>query len=77
MRRRPGRLRGSDGAAPLLPRSPTSANAPLLAVPTRAPNPSPPIAANVAFAFFLMMGSVGFYSSWFFVRYIYSSIKTD
>ena len=34
-------------------------------------------AANVAFAFFLMMGSVGFYSSWFFVRYIYSSIKTD
>ncbi len=33
--------------------------------------------ANVAFAFFLMMGTVGFYSAWFFVRYIYSSIKTD
>ena len=33
--------------------------------------------ANVAFAFFLMMGAVGFYSAWFFVRYIYSSIKTD
>lgn len=33
--------------------------------------------ANVSLAFFLMMGTVGFYSSWFFVRYIYSSIKTD
>ena len=33
--------------------------------------------ANVAFAFFLMMGTVGFYSAWYFVRYIYSSIKTD
>lgn len=33
--------------------------------------------ANVAFAFFLMMGTIGFYSAWFFVRYIYSSIKTD
>jgi hypothetical protein len=33
--------------------------------------------ANVAFAFFLMMGAVGFYSAWAFVRYIYSSIKTD
>ena len=33
--------------------------------------------ADVAFAFFLMMGAVGFYSSWLCVRYIYSSIKTD
>lgn len=33
--------------------------------------------ANVAFAFFLMMGSIGFYSAFAFVRYIYSSIKTD
>ena len=33
--------------------------------------------ANVSIAFFLMMGSVGFYSSWIFVRYIYGSIKTD
>lgn len=32
---------------------------------------------HVAMAAFLMMGSVGFYSAWFFVRYIYSSIKTD
>jgi transmembrane 9 superfamily member 1 len=30
-----------------------------------------------AFAFSLMMGAIGFYSSWLFVRYIYSSIKTD
>jgi hypothetical protein len=27
--------------------------------------------ANVAFAFFLMMGSIGFYSAFAFVRYIY------
>ena len=33
--------------------------------------------ANVALGFFLVMGSVGFYSSWVFVRYIYGSIKTD
>jgi len=33
--------------------------------------------ADVAFAFFLMMGSIGFYSSFEFVRYIYSQIKTD
>jgi len=33
--------------------------------------------AVVAFGFFLMMGAVGFYASWMFVRYIYSSIKTD
>ena len=33
--------------------------------------------ANVALGFFLVMGSVGFYSSWIFVRYLYGSIKTD
>ena len=33
--------------------------------------------ANAAFAFTLMMGAVGFYASWAFVRYIYASIKTD
>jgi hypothetical protein len=33
--------------------------------------------ADVAFAFFLMMGAIGFYSSFAFVRYIYGSIKTD
>jgi len=33
--------------------------------------------ANVALGFFLVMGAVGFYSSWVFVRYIYGSIKTD
>jgi hypothetical protein len=33
--------------------------------------------ADVAFAFFLMMGAVGFYSSWVCVTYIYSSVKTD
>lgn len=33
--------------------------------------------ADVAFAFTLMMGAVGFFASWAFVRYIYSSIKTD
>lgn len=27
--------------------------------------------ANVSFAFFLMMGAVGFYSAFTFVRYIY------
>ena len=33
--------------------------------------------ANVSFAFFLMMGAVGFNASFSFVRFIYSSIKTD
>lgn len=33
--------------------------------------------ANVALGFFLVMGAVGFYSAWVFVRYIYGSIKTD
>ena len=33
--------------------------------------------ANVSIAFFLMFGSIGFYSSWVFVRYVFSSIKTD
>lgn len=33
--------------------------------------------ANVSFAFFLMMGAIGFYAAFLFVRYIYSSIKTD
>jgi len=33
--------------------------------------------ADVAFAAFLMMGAIGFYSSFAFVRYIYGSIKTD
>uniref|UniRef100_A0A7S1G5G4 Transmembrane 9 superfamily member n=1 Tax=Bicosoecida sp. CB-2014 TaxID=1486930 RepID=A0A7S1G5G4_9STRA len=33
--------------------------------------------AVVAFGFWLMMGAVGFYSSLFFVRYIYARVKTD
>ena len=33
--------------------------------------------ADVAFAFFLMMGSVGFYSSWLVVRYIFATVKVD
>ena len=32
---------------------------------------------NISLGFFLMFGFVGFYSSFFFVRYIYSNIKVD
>lgn len=31
----------------------------------------------VAYSFFLMLGFIGFYSALIFVRYIYSSIKTE
>ena len=64
-------------------RPPTPVRSARVGAHADAPSPPRPLAhararaANVAFAFFLMMGSVGFYSSWFFVRYIYSSIKTD
>lgn len=33
--------------------------------------------ANIAYAFFLMLGAVGFYSSFVFVDYIYSNIKIE
>ena len=64
--------RGTRRKPPLTPHPNFRLPSPLFALAS----PTLPT-ANVAFAFFLMMGSVGFYSSWFFVRYIYSSIKTD
>eukprot|EP01032_Pedospumella_encystans_P033035 gene33035-37318_t len=31
----------------------------------------------VSYAFFIMLGFVGFYSAFTFVNYIYSAVKTD
>jgi len=31
----------------------------------------------VSYAFFMMLGFVGFYSSFIFINYIYGAVKTD
>jgi len=33
--------------------------------------------ADIAFAFFLMMGAIGFHSAWACVQYIYSNVKAE